>query len=342
MRFIKVTNPMSLSQLTDIVGSYNVDSVLAINGLLQPNGQRPVDVYGAYATLCDNVVDSYGSVNVSNQKKATLLNGLSSSYDAFETVALGTEDDWKVYDALGTINGYIRIPDTMTKFPNFAGMIGGGEEVSQLAYRLTMSDLANNRAVNPTNFTEVSKANPSVISETARIRNNPIETFAVLPWGKITLVSEIDERRMDIPAYPEQYRDGRKATYTTMPDVLYQYEPWYVYTHSGERANNFSFHLHRDMWSGDHRDGNANRLIRFCESLCYPRYNGSAVNTSTVSLYVNGKCLISGIMNDVSVEWSEPIGLDGWYLDFTLTLTITEVSKFPLSFDTVRNIGLIG
>ena len=96
------------------------------------------------------------------------------------------------------------------------------------------------------------------------------------------------------------------------------------------------------MWTGDHRDGKANELIRACEANCYPEYHGSAVNVPTVTMYIAGKSVISGIMESCSPQWSGPIGLDDWWLYCTLTLTITEVSKTPLNFSEVKNKSLIG
>ena len=96
------------------------------------------------------------------------------------------------------------------------------------------------------------------------------------------------------------------------------------------------------MWSGDHRDGKANELIRFCEACCYPEYNGSAVNTSTVTLIIAGKPLIRGVMTDVSTTWSGPIGLDGYYLECELRISITEVSDKPLNYSYVKSREIIG
>ena len=103
----------------------------------------------------------------------------------------------------------------------------------------------------------------------------------------------------------------------------------------------FNFHLHRDMWTGDHTDGNAARLVRFCEANCYPDYNGSAVITPTVSMYINGANIITGIMTDTKTDWRGPIGSDGFYLELNLSLTIVEVSPTPLNYRSVMKKGLI-
>ncbi|MCM1222697.1 MAG: hypothetical protein NC548_50395, partial [Lachnospiraceae bacterium] len=137
---------------------------------------------------------------------------------------------------------------------------------------------------------------------------------------------------------------GVHANYDTMPDLLYQYEPWQIYKGSGPRTVTYDFDIHRDMWSGDHRDGKCNELIRFCQANCYPKFQGASVQTAAVSLYILGEKHITGIMTDVKVAWDEesPIGLDGFYLHLNLSLTITEVSDEALTYETIQQKGLIG
>ena len=96
------------------------------------------------------------------------------------------------------------------------------------------------------------------------------------------------------------------------------------------------------MWTGDHRDGNANKLIRSCQANCFPQYDGSLVNVPVVTMYIHGNNFITGIMTNCKVKWDKPIGLDGFYLMCELSLTITEISPEPLNYDTVKNKGLIG
>ena len=51
--------------------------------------------------------------------------------------------------------------------------------------------------------------------------------------------------------------------------------------------------------------------------------------------------VITGILTDVSVEWSGPIGLDDWWLVCKLGITITEVSNVPLNFNWVKQQRLV-
>ena len=216
--------------------------------------------------------------------------------------------------------------------------------VSTVTYKAVMTGLKTSSIIDPGVFSSVNSSPSSGVAQTSgstRTTNaNPI-SFG-LPWGRIQLYSSLLDEVIDIPAYPEQVDTGRTATYTQMPDVIYQYEPWVVYQSSGPREQALEFHLHRDMWSGNHLDGQANELVRFCEANTFPRYSGSAVLSPTVKLYIDGKVFISGVLTSTRVNWQGPIGQDNWYLEFTLSLTIQEVSETPLNIDTVRQMGLIG
>ena len=57
---------------------------------------------------------------------------------------------------------------------------------------------------------------------------------------------------------------------------------------------------------------------------------------------MNGEILIRGVLTNVSVDWSGPLGLDNFYLVCKLGLTITEVSPYPLNYWSVKSKKLIG
>lgn len=334
MKYLQVTNDTKLTDIADIVGSYNVQRVLAANNL-----ERTPMIGKSFLAKCKAIIAE--SPAVSWQRKSTVLNTLTSDSDVFEKAALQSDEDWKVFSSLGTFDGMLKIPDDLN-VPTSYGLLGDETPINNTVYKNAMKLLANPpHYIDPSIFNEVSTIRPAQILSRYRDKSNFTQFFH-LPWGDITLYSSLESSGVDIPAYPEEYEDSRKANYTTMPDMLYQYEPWQLYESSGPRANNFDFQLHRDMWTGDHRDANANNLIRFCQANCYPKYHGSAVNVPIVSLYVKGKCLISGVMTDCSVSWNGPIGLDGWYLSFKLSLSITEISQTALNYDTIRSKSIIG
>lgn len=333
MQFLLINEDLTLSQLSDRVGERNVEYILAANNLT-----RTPRIGKQFQAM---VEASYNSAEVDWQRKSTILNTFTDHSDIFEKAALLNENGWKTLSTYSTFPDALRIPESII-ISDGTDVLGDSDGVTSVIYRKAMSQLSTSPyIIDPGIFNEYSTMRNSTIFDTGTDTNNPIQGFN-LPWGKVTLYSSLSDTSMDIPCYPEEMEDSRTANYTTMPDLLYQYEPWYLYESSGPRQVSYKFELHRDMWTGDHRDGKCNQLIRFCEANCFPRFSGSAVNVPSVTLYVNGDCLISGIMTDVTKKWSGPIGLDGFYLYCELTLNITEVSKTPLNYDTVMNKSLIG
>lgn len=335
MQLLKISPTLTLLQLSKMIGERNVEHVLAANDLV-----RSPNIGKAFAYICQSVVNS--TLPVDWQRKSTLLNSFTSQSDIFEAAALLGESGWKVLSTLGTFSNTLRIPDSII-LPDSTMILGNSEPVDKTTYAKVMKSLKEPpHSIDPSIFNKYDTLSKGSLdsSSTKYTSSTPFQWFK-LPWGEITLHSSIDNQSIDFPVYPEELKDGRSATYDTMPDMLYQYEPWQVYKSSGPREVTYTFNFHRDMWTGDHRDGKAAELIRFCEANCYPEYNGSAVNTSTVSLYIAGKRHICGVMKDVSVSWDGPIGLDGWYLHCTLELSIIEVANKALTYSSVKGKGLI-
>lgn len=339
MQFLQIKESTTLAELSDRVGDRNVDSILNMNYL-----KRSVNIGKQFKDVCINAVSSYPGNSVDWQTHQNMLNQLTEYADVFETVALLGQEGLKLFYMLGTFSNMLRLPESII-LPDATDILGVKGGVKSTVYKKSMQALENNpHYIDPAIFNEYSSIKGSnIINRDGDMKKSadPSQWFNI-PWGDITLYSSLGGDSKDIPVYPEELSDKRGANYSTMPDMLYQYEPWQVYESSGPRSNTYTFHFHRDMWSGDHRDGKANELIRFCEANCYPEFNGSAVNTSIVTLYIVGKPVIRGVLTDVSVRWSGPIGLDGWYLDCEMELSITEVSETPLNYSTVRNKGLIG
>ena len=338
MQFLRIDENTTFQTLSSIVGARNIDGVLSANNL-----KRSPNIGQQFAQVSAQAV--VGVAVPTWQAKSNILNTMTGDADVFEAASLMDDQEWKLMSAAGTFNGRLRIPENI-RIPDSVDVLGGsGTKVSNLVYTKVMKSLQGDaHIVDPSIFNDYSSIapNPFLSSTESDKRNTSIYNMFNLPWGKITLYSSLSKRSVDFPVYPEEISDSLKANYQTMPGLIYQYEPWYVYESSGPRSNSYKFTFHRDMWSGNHLDGKANELIRFCEANCYPEYNGSAVNASIVTLYVNGSNLITGIMTSVSTDWSGPIGLDGWYLVCELTLDITEVSPVPLSHSAMQAKTLIG
>ena len=337
-QYLSIDRNDRLVDISNIVGDRNLDYVLAANDL-----GRTANIGRIFYDKCQDVIQQYASDTVDWQKKVTILNGLTQSSDVFETAALLNESGWKILSALHTFPGMLALPESIT-IPDSVRILGNGEVVGKVIYDQAISALQTPpHYINPSIFNDFSSTrSANILNYTPNSSiSSPWQAFNI-PWGDITLYSSLSDDSVDFPVYPEEVSDGRKSNYTTMPDLLYTYEPWYLYQSSGPRTNTYRFDMHRDMWSGDHSDGKANELIRFCEACCYPRFNGAAVNSGTVTLYVKGKTLISGIVEDVNVAWDGPILQDGWYGHFTLDITITEISKRALNYDVVKSLPLIG
>lgn len=327
----------TLSDLTSVVSSENVDSVLSLNNI-----ERTTNIADAYKKVCDAAKDSIQG-NISLQSKINMVGKYTSDSDIFEIIATSSEDDWKILQQNGTISSYLKLPDEIN-IPLVAGIVGNNNPVSRQVYESTINNLKLNNSVPESIFTPYNSSNLSTSQDmnVSAFSSPNVFFWFHIPWGEVTLYSSIDGTSVDFPVYPEELQDGRSANYDTMPDLLYQYEPWQVYKGSGPRKVTYKFDFHRDMWTGDHRDGKAAELISFCNACCYPHYDGAAVNTPTVDLYIGGQKHISGVLTECNPDWDGPLGLDNFWLHCVLSISIIEVSPIPLNYDSVKSLPLIG
>ena len=340
MKYIAIYENDTLATLTERVGVANIDQLLADNGLIR----RP-DIGAQWKAKCDEIIATHDEVPY--QRKVNILHTFIGDSDIYEMASMSSEDTWKVIDALYAFPDYLRVSETIASaIPDSYQVVGNGEAVKESIYRAVdeMLESSPDHTIDGSIFNSFSTIKDvGLVAPTtfANQRTNPLDWFNV-PEDSVVLYSSLTNTYMSIPAYPEELSDSVQANYTQMPELLYQYEPWQIYQSSGPRSVPFEFTLHRDLWTGDHRDGKANELIRFCEAQCYPRYSGSAVHTATVTLYIAGSAFITGIMENVNVKWFGPLGLDGFYLAFNLTFNITEVSPTPLNHQSVLSKPLIG
>lgn len=333
MQFLKVDYDLTLSELSDRIGSGNVDNTLNLNDLTRTPKLGQV--------MQEREEECYQSgSDVTYQQKATILNKYVGYKDIFETAALLDESSWKVLSTYGSFPGMLAIPETV-ELPDAEDILGDNTSIGTTVYNKAIELL----------YSDTHQIDPGIFNEYSNIKNVQIDSTATsiidamswfpIPWGEITLYSDLTGESVDFPVYPEEISDGRKASYDTMPDLLYNFEPWYVFNTSGPREIDLTFKFHRDMW-GSHLDGGANNLIRFCEAACYAMYEGSAVYTDMMSLYIKGSLFIHGIITNVQKDFSGPLGQDGMPLYVELKVSFTEVSTESLSYDVIRNKGIIG
>ena len=340
MQFLKVYKNTNLSDLTDLVGTRNVSSMLVQNQL-----ERDVNIGSEFYDKCATIGRT--SPEVPWQRKQVLLNKYVDDQYLFEEAALLGESGWKVLNELNTFPTALSVPETIT-IPESDATLGGGPPVGKDLYNQAMSQLAdssNGNQIDPGIFNSYSSSLPVTAARSGSSSGESGNIFQPfhIPWGDITLVDMLTGESVDFPVYPEELEDRRSSSYTTMPDLLYQYEPWQVYQSSGPRSGTYTFEMHRQMWTGNESDGKANELIRICQSFLYPTYSGSAVNAHPATLYIGGSSFISGIITDAPVNWDGPISsIDKFYLHFRISLTFTEVSTQALNNEVVRNLPLIG
>lgn len=333
MQFLQISANTALSQLRDMVGSSNVEAVLAINGL-----KREPNIGAQVQERNDNIIQTAADVSIDFMK--TALNKATQSADVFEALALMGMSGWKVFQNTAALPGTLAMPNGVA-LSQSANVLGNLVRVSAEVYDKTMQSLASGE-IDPGIFNPYSADQSAKIIDTSSKHSESLFQFFRIPWGKMTIYSSIANDAKDFPVYPTELGDIARANYTTMPEIIYQYEPWQLYNSSGPRNVSYSFFFHRDMWTGDHRDGMANALVRFCQAQCYPEYNGSAVNTAYTTLYMNGEILVRGVVTEVQVNWEGPLGLDNFPLVCNLQLSFVEVSPYPLDYWTVMNKPIIG
>ena len=341
MKYYPINRNTTYSDLYSVFGT-NLPNILALNNLSNvPN------IGEVYYRMCDDIIEK-NSFKMERQWRqvSNCLGNLTGDDDVYEKAATLSDEDWALMLSINAFYGYLKIPDDIS-LPLTNGVLGSGVPVSSKIVAEVTNSLKTYHTIPMEIFNgEVSTITP-IQGNTASgyrdysVSDNPMNWFPI-PWGKIMLYSELFDDYVAIPVYPNELSDGVKANFTTMPELLYQYEPWQIYTSSGPRENTYTFDFHRDMWTGNHMDGEANNMIRFCEACCYPKFTGSQVDYSLVILYIGGQPLIRGILTQVETKWDGPLGQDEFYLHCVMTLHIVEVSSEPLSIEVVRNKPLIG
>ena len=334
--FLTVPSNLTLKSLATYVGSESVNRVLNVNGL-----SRVPNIAKELKKRNDSIVSQ--NYKVPWKRKSEILNTFSTDSDVFEYAAVQDDKGWKVLDQTMSFEDAIAVPESV-EITRYDDVLGNQTPVSSDVYWKVMNSLEQTGSVNSSVFNDFSTIKPAVyrnVSSSTSSTSNVFQAFKV-PWGDVVFYSSMSGASKEIPAYPESIKDGRSASYSTMPDTLYQYEPWYVYSNSGPRSLTLSFHLHRQMWTGNEKDGKANELIRFIQASVYPKYSGSTVNTDACTLYVKGYPYVTGIVSNVDVEWSGPIGSDGLYLEVNLSVAFTEVATRALNYNVVKSLPLIG
>ena len=134
------------------------------------------------------------------------------------------------------------------------------------------------------------------------------------------------------PCFPESYSDTRTASFTPQTP-LGRSEPFQIYQNSGPRQVSVSFRMHREMTQstaiGD--------CVAVVQSATYPTGGDQIVPKATLQIGKN--CLITGIIDNVSTNWSDTINTYGQYNIVELSFTVTECTGNPKTSGTVAGMG---
>lgn len=146
---------------------------------------------------------------------------------------------------------------------------------------------------------------------------------------------------IEIPAWPESVKDSTSATWSQEMTTYQFYEPKQTYKGSGPRTVSCTFKLHRAMWDGNQDSGNAEALVAYMESACYPDYDTQAAEPPRSLLTIGKSIRIRGIMTSFDKTYQGPIGPDNKYDEIIISISIVEESDNVLSTSAVRG-GLAG
>ena len=147
------------------------------------------------------------------------------------------------------------------------------------------------------------------------------------------------------PCYPESVSDSNQASYSA-ESILGRSEPFQYYTGSGPRSVSIKFQMHTDMVDDINYVYTVADRVEAC---CYPRY-GSGIAATKVRLHVGANIDITGIISNVSTDYSGPIlditgntAIDSMavprYAVVDIGFSVTEVTGNPPSYSQISASG---
>ncbi len=145
------------------------------------------------------------------------------------------------------------------------------------------------------------------------------------------------------PCYPDSYSDSHNVSFSQQT-VLGRSEPFQVYQNSGPRSVSVSFKMHREMTHttpiGD--------IVGIVQAACYPTNNDTTI-APRCTLVIGDNCKITGVIGNVSTNWSDTIlnrspggafaSVSGIYSMVDLSFSITECTGSPKIAAEVRSLN---
>lgn len=195
------------------------------------------------------------------------------------------------------LNGSIKVPE----------IYSGGETVENV----TM--LYNSKKYNQTS--KLNKPNNNNVQYVPR----PITILGSAVQGKCYISSGVGT--VYFPCFPDSYSDTHTASVTSQTP-LGRSEPFQIYQNSGPRTVSVEFRMDREM----NCKNEIGQIVGFVQSLTYP--SGLDTIIPRCTLVIGDNCYITGIVTDVSTNWSDTI-INNVYMIATLSFSVIECTGDP-------------
>ena len=135
------------------------------------------------------------------------------------------------------------------------------------------------------------------------------------------------------PCYPDSYSDSHNVSFSQQT-VLGRSEPFQIYQNTGPRSVSVSFKMHREMT----HTNSIGEIVGVVQAACYPTNNDRTI-APRCTLVIGDNCKITGVIGNVSTNWSDTIlnrvsgggfaATSGIYSTVDLSFSITECTGSP-------------
>lgn len=143
---------------------------------------------------------------------------------------------------------------------------------------------------------------------------------------------------LNLPVYPEEVSNSFKTNYNSV-SILGRPGTISNYSNTDDVTTSFTLKLHRELSTLD-RNVNSNigdnidRIVALIQAAQYPMLNGKT--SVPITCYKFGDTLLIGKQTSCNVQWTGPL-IDGKYMQCNLSISITNVPKKILEFESVKN-----
>lgn len=322
-------------------------TVTGANAILQhnklPDTSKNANPFGTILQQQKNLIQNIGggvkyTKNAATQQITDIKAHLSDDIKA-TAISMLSPNEYSDYKNTGFLSGFLNIPskliDTITPFAQgIQSTILGIETPDPEDEEESEKALAEIQNV-------IKNQIPTVeIPARPTSNKNNSDNWYWKPRGEVMIQIEGAEP-MEIPAWPDEISDNVAVSWSQEMTTFQHYEDQNTFKQSGPRTMSLLFKLHRAMWNGNQDSGDAETLIAYIESACYPDYDTQAAEPPRV-LFTAGKSIrIYGIVTSFHTKYYGPVGPDVKYDCVDISIDIKEESQNVLSTQVVRA-GLAG